>query len=261
MKKYLQNIRQGRPINYQAFLKKLPPDIALRHRDCFSIERVSGQRWQVRCLDSAVMNRLEALAEVPENRQQAANQGDSHRQVTRAAFMLTYHSELTDERPDVVYLSAGICRQPFTAKPRVLVVENEDNFSAPDAILGFAGDCLGKPLSLANCDLVLGGGNRVNRPLVADWLGSYQEVYCAFDYDLGGLKMFASLKGRLGDPAIFVQPPDWQPWASAFTCSPKTGDRLKAAIEMANRLGFAQLAQMFVLTRQFMEQEMILNEY
>jgi hypothetical protein len=261
MKKYLKNIQQGRPLNYEAFLKKLPADVALRHRDYFATERISAQRWQVTCLDSAVMGRLEALAETPESRTHAARQGDSHRHRTGAAFVLACHSELPDERPEVVYLSEGVRRQSFTQKERVLVVENENNFAAPAAMLRFASHCLGEPLSLANCDLVLGGGNRVNRRLVTDWLASYATVYCAFDYDLGGLKMFASLQGRLGDAAAFVQPADWCPWANAFTRSPQTGERLKTAIELANRLGFAQLAGMFVATRQFMEQEMIFNEY
>lgn len=56
--KYLAQIRQGKPVNYEVFLKQLPPAIAGRHRDYFQVERVSKQRWQVSCHDPEILNGL-----------------------------------------------------------------------------------------------------------------------------------------------------------------------------------------------------------
>lgn len=259
MKHYLQNIRQARPINYPSFLKKLPQEIARRHRDYFRVEKVSAQRWLVTCIDPAIMAHLEALATTPENRTQAARQGDSHRLRTQAAFVLVYREGLPDERPDVVYLSPSSQVQGFKQKPFVLVVENEDNFAANGPMLAFASECLGRKLSLTNCDAILGGGNRVSRPLVAHWLAGYEQVLCAFDYDLGGLKMYRSLRGQLGEKVELVQPDDWSRWEEAFLLPPRHSGQLVEAAELASQFGFSGLAETFMNTRKFMEQEMILD--
>lgn len=258
--KYLAQIRQGTPVNYEAFLKQLPPAIASRHRDYFQVKRVSKQRWQVSYRDPEILAELDAHASTPATRREAALKGDSHRQQTGAAFILVYHSALTDERPDVVCLRPAFSMVGFEQKSNVLVVENEDNFAHYAQMLAFSSACLDEELSLSNCDVILGGGNRVARALVTDWLNTYQRVLCAFDYDLGGLKMYASLKKSLGPKAIFLQPARWSEWQSAFQLTPKTSSRLVEAINRANDLGFAELAAIFRNTQKFMEQETLLDD-
>lgn len=255
---YLTQIRQGRPVNYEVFLRFLPRAVAARHRELFQVERVSAQRWQVACLDPGLFEQLEADAVVPDTRQAAALQGDSHRQKTSSAFVLTYHDALPDRRPDVVCLTPTSTLTGFDTKSTVLVVENEDNFAQFEEMLEFAAECVGQPLTITNCDVILGGGNRVGRDLVCEWLTDYEQVLCAFDYDLGGLKMFASLKRRLGAKATFVQPDDWLPWRESFRLTPRTPARLAEAVSRANQLGFDGLAQAFRDTHRFMEQEALL---
>lgn len=259
--KYLAAIREGKPINYSAFLKQLPPDLVARHRDCFELDRVSQQRWRVTCRDEAVMTELERLAQAPSSRRDAALQGDSHRRVTATAFVLVYHDALEDPRPDVACLNADASHIGFTPKSTALVIENEDNFAHYPQMLAFAGNCLGETLSLATCDVILGGGHRVLREPVTDWLAGYDRILCAFDYDLGGLKMYQALQVRLGDRVQFLQPPDWTPYRDGFRKTPQTPQRLMDAINRASTLGFAGLASLFSETRKFMEQEIILDEH
>lgn len=258
--KYLAQLRQGEAFNYEAFLKYLPPAISARHLDYFQVERVSKQRWRVSCSDPALLAQLEEQASTPSTRRQAALKGDSHRQRTGAAFLLSYHEALPDTRPDVICLTSSSSLANFEIKTTALVIENEDNFAQFRQMLEFTSGCLGEAVTLSNCDVILGGGNRVSRKLVTDWLAGYQRVLCAFDYDLGGLKMFASLKNHLGTKAIFLQPGEWSQWREAFQLTPGTPDRLVEAVKRANDMGFVGLAQMFRDTQKFMEQETLLDD-
>lgn len=261
MNRYLEKIRRGAPINYEAFLKQLPADIARRHRDCFSVEKVGARKWRVACLDEGLLDQLEAVAAKPESRTHAASQGDSHGHATDHAFLLVYHSGLSDPRPEVVMLTPDGPVCGFKRKPVGLLVENEQNFFDTARMLRFLGRCVGAEFSLQNCDVILGGGNRVTRPLVLDWLAGYERLFCAFDYDLGGLKMFGSVHRHLGESAAFVQPAEWQPWLGAFCKTPGSTERFVRAMALAERFGFNDLAEAFRKTAHFMEQEMVLNEY
>jgi hypothetical protein len=142
----------------------------------------------------------------------------------------------------------------------LLVVENERNFYHYLQMLAFVGECLGQPMELASCDVVLGSGNRITRAADLNWLTGYDEVLCAFDYDAGGLQMYSSVQSVLGDKACYLQPADWQPWLSRFRKTPDSTERFTKALSLAEDLGFVSLAQAFRATGKFMEQEMILDE-
>ncbi len=210
-------------------------------------------------MDPAVWTRLEEAAETPLDRVSAARLGDSHRHRTEAAFLLVYHADLQDERPDVVYLTEGKHVQGFVSKPNVLLVENEENFFRPHEMLDLASRLRGEPLSLANTDVVLGSGNRVTRELCVNWLNAYETVLCAFDYDRGGLGMFSSVRRRLGDKAVYLQPQGWDRYHTAFRRMPDSTEAFREAIDMAERQGFAELARAFRETGRFMEQEVFLE--
>lgn len=260
MKDYLQKIRAGQPINYTAFLKTLPADAAAHHTRLFQPLKVGPQRWQVAILNETAFSLLERRALPPTGRVAAASQGDSHRQRNSHSFLLVYREGLQSERPDVVVVADQVAMQDFIAKPAVLVIENEENFFHYTAMLAFASDCLGKPLNLSNCDVVLGAGNRIISRNCLHWLANYPSVYAAFDYDGGGLRMHASLVRALGPKAHWVQPANWDLWRAAFRKSPGNTERFTQAVRLAEDLGFGGLAEMFRQTGKFMEQEMILDD-
>ncbi|AMQ87879.1 Wadjet anti-phage system protein JetD domain-containing protein [Marinobacter sp. LQ44] len=260
MNDYLEKILKNKAINYEAFLKKLPDAMRRRHRELFATEKVGANRWQVTILDEAAFAALQRQAAAPVSRVDAAKKGDSHRHGTEVSFLLVYHNALTGNRPDSVVITGDSVDIGFRPAPRVLVVENERNFYHYRQMLAFAGDCLGQTLGLTNCDVVLGGGNRITRAADLNWLAGYDEVLCAFDYDAGGLQMLASVRSALGDKACYLQPADWQPWLSRFRKTADTTERFTKAIMLAEDLGFVSLAQAFRATGKFMEQEMILDE-
>jgi hypothetical protein len=257
---YLQKIIRGQPINYAAFLKKLPEPFRCRHRALFATEKVQTNRWLVRVLDDAAFAELQNTVAAPVSRADAARKGNSHRHGTNVSFLLAYHQGISSSRPDVVVIDGDSVDMGFRQAPCVLVVENERNFYGYRQMLTFASEALGRPLSLEACDVVLGGGNRVNRAAVLDWLGAYDQVLCAFDYDAGGLQMFSTVSTALGKTARFVQPADWQPWLAHFHRIPDSTERFTRALSLAEDLGFMSLAGAFRATGKFMEQEVILDE-
>lgn len=260
MKDYLQKILCGQPINYEAFLKKLPGTFLRRHRDIFSTEKVQANGWIVTVLDEIAFAELQNLAEAPLSRVDAAKKGNSHRHGTDISFVLTYHRQQASSRPDVVVVTNDSVDIGFHRARYVLVVENERNFYQYPQMLNFSSDALGKRLNLENCDVVLGGGNRITRGAILDWLQGYEEIFCVFDYDAGGLQMFSTMAASLGDKATFVQPSDWQPWRIQFCKVPDSTERFMKALSLAEGLGFMSLADAFRATGKFMEQEMILDE-
>jgi len=260
MRRYLDKIRAGTPVNYEVFLRRLPPAYRQCHRSIFAVERVAPERWQVRILDEARFRELEVLAAPVHSRSEAAARGDSHRSRTRHCCLLVYHEAVTGRRPDTILLSEQGADYGFRPKSRALVIENEDNFFAFPAMLAFAARELGTESGLHHCDVILGAGKRITRSLCLDWLERYERIDCAFDYDPGGLQIFATIRSRLGNRAHYLQPRDWQQWRHCFQKTPKTRKRFLRAIRLAEDLGFGALAGIFRETGRFMEQEIILDE-
>ncbi|KXJ48288.1 hypothetical protein SAMN04487868_11785 [Marinobacter salarius] len=260
MNDYLEKILRGQPINYEAFLKKLPEAFRRRHRKLFATEKVKTNRWLVTILNETAFTELQDVTQTPVSRVDAAKKGNSHRHGTEVSFLLVYHQGFAHSRPDVVVIGTEFVDMGFHQARSVLVVENERNFYQYSQMLDFASETLGRRLELAECDVVLGGGNRVTRGAILGWLQGYEEVFCAFDYDAGGLQMFSTIAASLGNKATFVQPPDWQPWLAWFRNIPDTTERFTRAISLAEGLGFVPLAEAFRATGKFMEQEMILDE-
>ena len=256
---YIQKIRQGVPVNYHGFVNQLPAAIQSRHQRLFSTEKVAANRWRVNCLEPGLLDQLEAESAMPQNRAEATLLGDSHRHQTDTSFLLVYHGALVDRRPAVVVLTENERLQDFTAKPNALLIENEQNFARPESMLAFASRCCGSTINLENTDVILAGGSRIGRSMNVAWLGQYNQVLCAFDYDLGGLRIYSSLRTRLGEVVLWVQPSEWQGYQGLFRMKPKSTERALQAIELARQLGFDGLARTFRETGHFMEQEMILE--
>lgn len=260
MNDYLQKILRGQPINYEAFLKKLPDTVRRRQQYIFATDKVGANRWAVKVLDEAAFAELLSVSEAPVSRVDAAKKGNSHRHGTDVSFLLVYHQGLTSSRPDVVVIGNESIDIGFVQARSVMVVENERNFYQYPQMLNFARESLGRRLELSACDVVLGAGNRITQAAILDWLKGYEDVFCAFDYDAGGLQMFSTMAASLGDKARLVQPTDWQPWLAHFCKIPDNTERFTKALSLAEGLGCMSLAKAFRATGKFMEQEMILDE-
>ncbi len=261
LRQYLEKIQSNMGINHDQFLRNLPDKYRLQANLLFQTQLISSKpkRWIVKCSDE-IFDELWELSGKPKNRIQASKQGDSHDCHVTANLLMVYHQGLTTRCPSVVYVSAHDFIQTFQSKPRLLLIENEENFIRYTDFCGVVSELMNQPISLINTDVALGGGNRATSKLLINWYSNYSEILCAFDYDLGGLKMFKTLKKDLSKKVIFVQPKQYSKLFKHFKNKPKSTKHLFEAIDLAKELGFTELGEAFYETRHFLEQEILLEE-
>lgn len=259
LKQYLDKIKMGSPINFTRFINLLPSSYSKQKHNVFSCLLKAPQKWIVTC-SPAVLEDLEQLAKKPENRIEAAAMGDSHQVSVSSGFLLVYHQNLQDSRPDVVYLEQDKYLQGFQPKKRLLIVENEENFFLPISMLKLASLLANQQLDFSNTDIVLGSGARATSKLALAWYQQYNHILCAFDYDMAGLKMYQMLKVKLDGQVHFLQPQNYDQYSSHFKMKPKSHPQLIDCIQLAKQLGFLALAETIKKQRKFMEQEMLLLE-
>lgn len=257
---YLENIKKGKAINYEQFLLQLPDDFRSMSNKTFVTKLVSSKpkQWKVSC-DNKTFEELWQLSEPTSDRVHAAQLGDSHNHRVTANLLMVYHKELTDQVPSVVYISKEHVLQSFNSQSKLLLIENEENFICHDDFCKTVSQFMDADINVSNTDIALGSGNRVTSELLIDWYKNYEVILCAFDYDLGGLRMFKTLTGRLGEKVKFVQPDDYSDMMDLFRKKPDKDEKLLKSISLAEELGFKKLARTIFKTRCFMEQEILLN--
>jgi hypothetical protein len=265
--KYLQNVQQGKTVNYQKLLALLPPAFYQRRTELFKVKASGAGKWQVSIADAALFAQLLQSAGAPADRITASLQGDSHRVQTSHCYLLVYHALCRGPRPDVV-LGRGSTDgdgQPelslgFSAKSSLLLIENEENFFRYSQVLALCSSMLVQPFSLEHCDVALAAGSRIGSALLSPLLNQYQQIYCAFDFDSAGLEVFDHLHKRYGAKVRFVVPPDLTPWLSDFRAEPKTATQLQRALDLADQHQLFGLAQAFLHKKRFLEQEIFLRQ-
>jgi len=259
LQQYLIQIKAGRTINFSRFISLLPEFYDKQKYELFNVTLQAPQRWLVSCSDET-LTKLEKLVEKPNTRLQATEMGDSHLVRVSFGFVLVYHGALTDNRPDVVYLEQGSYLQGYQAKKRLLIIENEENFFQPVLMLRLAEKFTNQQFDLENTDVALGCGGRVISKLALSWYQQYNEILCLFDYDAAGLKMYQTLKAKLGEHVQFLQPQSYSDYEQYFKMQPKSHSQLVTCINLAEKLGFTGLSKTVRKHRKFMEQEMLLLE-
>ncbi len=263
--KYLQQIAAGKPVNYQKLLGLLPPAFYQQRNELFRVRASGAGKWQVQIADAELFAALMVSAEQPKDRITASQQGDSHRATTSASFLLIYHQQAAFPRPDVVLAQGqtdGTVRLSygFTPKRRLLLVENEENFFRYQQVLPLGKLMQATEFSLDNMDIALAAGSRVGSALLQPFLSQYQQIWCAFDYDAAALELYDHLAKRYGRSLQFLAAPDLSPWYAKFQALPKTPAQLVKAVELARLHRLDGLAEAFLVTKHFLEQEVLLAE-
>ena len=265
--KYLQNVQQGKAVNYQKLLALLPPAYYQRRTELFKVKASGAGKWQVSIADTALFQALLQSAGAPADRVTASLQGDSHRVQTSHCYLLLYHEACASPRPDLV-LAAGSAAGDglaqlslgFAPKPTLLLIENEENFFRYPQVLALCSRMLAQSFALTNCDVALAAGSRIGSALLSPLLEHYQQIYCAFDFDSAGLEVFDHLRKRYGGKVQFVVAPDLTSWLDGFRAEPKNQAQLQRAVELADQHQLYGLAQAFLQRKRFLEQEVLLAQ-
>lgn len=260
LSKYIQKISEGKPINVGAFKKALPKEFKEDFYHYFNVKPFNTKLSYVEILQPGIERNITELFVPSRNRVEASfRHGNSHKHGVKVGYLMVYRESSDPVCPDVIVLANGNEHSNHTNhKDQVLVIENEENFFEYKKMLKFASHCTGRHLSLENTDVIFGSGNRINKQVLVDWMeATYSSLYCAFDYDLGGLRIFDTFVKSIPH-AQYIQLPSWGGFKHFFNHEPKDPKQLMAGIRLADRLGFSDLANVFQKTSRFLEQESLL---
>ncbi len=262
--KYLQQIANGKPVNYQKMLGLLPPAFYQQRNQIFKVRSSGAGKWQVQVADPALFAALVASANQPKDRITASLQGDSHRAITSHSYLLLYHQQAPLPRPDLVLChgqndGAVAISYGFVAKPQLVLIENEENFFRYQQVLQLGQQMQAQHWDLSVTDVALASGSRIGSALLQEFLMQYEQIWCAFDFDAAALELYDHLAKRYGDKLRFLAPPDLQPWYSKFQASVKSVEQLNKAMALAQQHELHGLAEAFRQTRHFLEQEVLLE--
>lgn len=259
LKKYLQQIRQGKPVHYGRMLELLPPLFYQKKSELFKVRQLGSGRWQVSILSEALFQQLEQQALKPASRKEAAQTGDSHQVNTSFGYQLVYHEACRNQQPEVVVLDGTSKYQSYQAKSSLVLIENEECFFRYSELLPVCGQMLALNFSLQQADVGFASGSKASSALLTAFYQQYQQIYCAFDFDAAALELFDLLKQRLGDKLIFVTPADFSPWLGLFNNKPKHPNQLEKALELAEKHHFYGLLAALEHKGCFLEQEALLS--
>lgn len=137
----------------------------------------------------------------------AALHGNSKTQKTNGALLNFKHSLSDSHGISICFLNNQTTFLP--SSHNLLIVENLNNFINPE------GTITGLPSEFNSLNTVWGSGIEIASEQYVSFLSRYENIYCFFDYDLGGFKTFSSLNSKLPKTNI------------AFYTSPKLAEYLK----------------------------------
>jgi len=292
---YLTAIKNKRSLNFQRFISLLPAEYKHDHQSIFHSNKTSTTKnsYQVTIIDNERFQQLYAQFLPNNNRVEAASTGDSHKCKVSISFLLVYHQALLSNKlaqskknqPEAIVIDDLSVQQSFVAKKNLLIIENQENFFFYLEFLPILKQYCSVAIDpeLTNFDIVFGAGNTITDSKNILFLQQYQHIFCSFDYDLGGLTMFNTLKSRFDNtektdfkqvnvksgiakpdsftPALtFVLPnntylADEDFIEKHFNKTPELAKKWQQAITLAEQLGFTALAQAFSKSKRFMEQE------
>lgn len=280
--KLLTNIQEGKPINVDSLLKVLPGNI--NWRTIFDAnDKVAKNRYKVGILDPQAFALLLEQSQPPKTRSEAASHAihSSHYVGCDSAYMLCYpasnelslyvpsaHSVAVAQSTTAIQSSlrdrhlltvASTNNQPlpslFAPAKHAILIENQDCFFEWQRFMRhfrLSVDC-------SQCDVFYAGGKRILNSAFAPFLGQYENMYCAFDYDLDGLKIAKSLISKNYANTQILVPDELQSITTLFSFQPRKLETLLEAVSLSKAMGLIQLSEVIASTQHFMEQEALLT--
>jgi hypothetical protein len=207
---YLSDIQSGKLINFPVFCKELKKKqiSEITIREVFAAGLVKTNRYRITVLDQKVFDEICQRFQMAEldSRVSAALSGNSHRASVSGSYLLM--RTISEPHPVVVWFDTEKFVCPVKTANTVLLVENLENFIELQATLDLLVSW-GFDIKYDELDVVFGAGNQVTNQLHMPFLSRYRRVYCLFDLDPGGIRMFCSLLNQLAQELLcFILPVD-----------------------------------------------------
>uniref|UniRef100_A0A486XX01 Wadjet protein JetD C-terminal domain-containing protein n=1 Tax=Rheinheimera sp. BAL341 TaxID=1708203 RepID=A0A486XX01_9GAMM len=211
VQKYLKQIEAGNPVNWKkierALIKIGIPSALLNQ--AFDVLPYGKDTYQVTVCDDYAFTEIRSLLNKPRNndRTSASVAGNSHAVSVRGAMLITWAAD--EESPKVrVFNDAPQTQLP--AKPNVLIIENEECFLNKEDTFQFLDTYCGIDCPITDIEFIFGSGNSISNKRILPYLKSAEKIYCLFDVDFGGLRIFTNLLagGLSADRTHYLIPSD-----------------------------------------------------
>lgn len=274
--KLLTKIQQGKPINVDSLRKAMPNNIDWR--DMFDASQmVANNKYKVTVIDNKKFSVLLEQSQLPASRAQAARHKfvSSHSVACDSAYMLCFpvqsdmalgHNNsnasgalganaLARNLLSVASVNKQALPSLFISAKNAILIENQDCFFQWQAFTSH----FQSSIDIHECDVFFAGGKRILNNAFAPFLQQYEHLYCAFDYDLDGLKMAQNLVSKAHTKTYILLPDTLNRLSSLFVFEPQNLTKLIDAQRICKEMGLIELHNIFSTTKHFMEQEALLN--
>lgn len=207
LKNILLKIKNKSSVNHKMlkkhFYKKFPEK---RMEDIFDVQQISANSSLVFIKNeeefSYILNKLnESDNLVASNRLKATIDGNSHSSKISTYYILVFHENTDLVKPDVVVINENHFTQTFQNKNKLIVIENQENFSHFIKHLNYMNKFDKEQLtySIKEYDVMFCSGQSLSNKRVSQFLNQYQQIVFSLDLDIGGIRIFNSMSNILNN--------------------------------------------------------------
>ncbi|CAH7360290.1 conserved hypothetical protein [Vibrio chagasii] len=209
-----EKIELGKPTHYKRFLLGLAESGVCPNEveHIFHVVNIGKKRYRVTINPESYQDYKELRQKcliggrVASAKAVAASTGKSHSK-SASGVMCVMHTEEFQINPCCVILEQGIPRELPKLKKKLLLIENFELFIAYKEILAYVNQKTNYSVGLDEFDVLYSQGSTILNKQYRPFLMGYDQIFCLFDIDFGGLIIYEGLR-RFCSNAIFVVPND-----------------------------------------------------
>ena len=256
LKRYINKIERGEPLNYSKFLNVLTKEgispALVREKTKISRQGRSAL-YRVDYIDDRFLANIKSRVVTKDmSRAEAALNNKSHAVRVNGSYILR---RVGLAHPEVVIIDPKGAFSPPTNNRKALVIENRQNFLSIELTAAFLKEHCEINIT-DEWDLLFGAGGEIGNHLHERYLSSYSNICMLLDLDIGGLRLAKALAART--PAAdhyFILPRDIN-----LRLEGVVGKASQEIIEQALELGratpfLARAARSIIEQKKTLEQE------
>ena len=205
---HLERIQAAKPTNFETLrIALLDKGFSLAQISrVFAVTKLGKSRYQVEVIDQAEFANMlvQFRPSSVSGRTGAALDGNSHAAGVTTSMLVI--RSIQEPHPVVILIDELGAHTPRPVRPTAVVVENQENFLRLLETAALVANLIDVPPD--QIEFIYGSGNQVTSRLNSQFLSTFVQIYCLFDVDLGGIRMFASLHSLLSRKPVFLYPGD-----------------------------------------------------
>jgi hypothetical protein len=195
LRKVLLRIEQGLPVDWIKAKKNLL-SLGISQKSmsqALSVTAYGGNDYRVEIKDKKIFDEI-LLSIEPANkstRSAASLSGNTHLSQVNGAMLAVWYA---NEAVPINRVFKGEESYPSPDRKNALIIENEECFLFWEDTFKFVRDFCNVDMDEDDVEYIYGSGNSITNRRIIPYLKAFKgEVYCLFDIDPGGLRIYANL--------------------------------------------------------------------